>query len=88
VIDSIDWSVGNAESCGNYGIEHVDALGGVGSFDYGSLVDLGMGPLLLLASYSLTRSTLKTGIEEHRTGGAARLRLADPEPMTAYDLLT
>jgi hypothetical protein len=33
----------------NYGIEHVDALGGGGSFDYGSLVDLGMGPLLILA---------------------------------------
>jgi hypothetical protein len=66
--DSIDWSVENVENCGNYEIEHVDALGGGGSFDYGSLVDLGRGPLLLSASYSLTRSTLKTDIGEHRSG--------------------
>ena len=50
MIDSIDLNVENVESCGNYGIEHVDVLGGGGSFDYGSLVDLGRGPLLLSAS--------------------------------------
>jgi hypothetical protein len=59
-IDSIDWSVENVES---YGIEHVDALGGVGSFDYDSLVDSGRGPLLSSAftSYDVA-STLSSNI--------------------------
>jgi hypothetical protein len=56
-IDSIDWSVENVGSCGNCGIEHVDALGAGGSFDYDygcdSLIDSGRGPLLLSASHSL-----------------------------------
>ena len=55
--DSIDLNVENVERCVNYGIEHVNALEGGGSFDYGSLVDLRMGPLLISASYSPTRLT-------------------------------
>jgi hypothetical protein len=79
-------NVANVESCGSCGIEHVDALGGGGSFDYGSLVDLGRDPLLISASYSLTRTT---GTEEERPWvqlGSARL--ADPELVTASGPLT
>ena len=47
--DSIDLNVENAGMCVNYGIENVNARVGGGSFDYGSLVDSGMGPLLISA---------------------------------------
>jgi hypothetical protein len=53
--DSIDSSVGNVGNYVNCGIEHVDALGAGGSFDYGcgcgcgSLIDLGRDPSLLSA---------------------------------------
>jgi hypothetical protein len=77
VIDSIDLNVENVES---YGIEHVDALGGGGSFDYGSLVDLGMGPLLISAftSYDVASSPL-VGISSRCSDPASK-----SERWTAY----
>ena len=80
-IDSIDLNVENVERCVNYGIVNVNALGGEGSFDYGSLVDLGMGPLLISASYSLTRST---STEEQRSWvqlSSASLAQTYPRPV-------
>jgi hypothetical protein len=67
----------------NYGIEHVDALGGGGSFDYGSLVDLGRGPLLISAYTSHgVASTPSVGISSRCSDPAL---MNDRRP-TAYGL--